>query len=243
MKYSFGLVAIFIIVMFFNCSKDDNGPTAPSNKDNYTYKTVKIGNQVWMAENLKVTNYRNGDAIPNVTDDSEWASLSTGAYCNYDNNEQNAATLGRLYNWYAVNDSRKIAPKGWHVPTDEEWKQLEMVLGMSQSEADKIGWRGTDEGGKLKETGTLHWKDPNIGATNESGFSALQAFFRFKNGDFSYRVSGSNEFTYFWSSTESDTSNAFYRYLINDQMIIGRDDGDKHFGFSIRCVKDNVGPE
>ena len=141
--------------------------------DGNTYQTVKIGDQWWMAENLKVTCYRNGDAIPNITDGTTWASLSTGAYCEYNNDINNVATYGRLYNWYAVTDSRNIAPAGWHVPSDAEWKQLEMYLGMSQSEADATGWRGTDEGGKLKEVGTMHWNSPNTGATNESGFTAL----------------------------------------------------------------------
>jgi uncharacterized protein (TIGR02145 family) len=120
--------------------------------DGNTYQAIKIGDQWWMAENLKVTHYRNGDPIPNVTDSTEWSNLATEAYCVYENDESIAETYGYLYNWYVVNDSRNIAPEGWHVPTDEEWKELEMFLGMSQSEANGTGWRGTDEGGKLKET-------------------------------------------------------------------------------------------
>lgn len=114
--------------------------------DGNTYKTIQIGNQRWMAENLKVTRYRNGTAIPTVTSNTDWFNLTTGAYCNYDNSTSDAAIYGRLYNWYAVNDSRNIAPTGWHVPSDEEWKTLEKYLGMSQSEADDTGWRGTNEG-------------------------------------------------------------------------------------------------
>ena len=107
--------------------------------------------------NLKTTKYRNGDVIYFVTDSATWGELSTAAYCYYDDIKTNSTDYGALYNWYAVNDSRNIAPAGWHVPTDDDWKELEMYLGMSQSEADDIDYRGTDEGGNVKETGTEHW--------------------------------------------------------------------------------------
>ena len=110
----------------------------------------------------------------------------------------NVATYGRLYNWYAVADSRNIAPTGWHVPSDAEWKQLEMYLGMSQSEADGLAVRGTTEGGKMKEAGTTHWLNPNTGATNESGFSGLPGGYRGYNGSY-YGIGGIADF---WSSTE-----------------------------------------
>ncbi|MCK5521433.1 MAG: fibrobacter succinogenes major paralogous domain-containing protein, partial [Candidatus Marinimicrobia bacterium] len=111
--------------------------------DGNTYKVVKIANQIWMAENLKVTKYRDGTVIPDVTDAGAWTGLSTGAYCFYNNDANNAETYGALYNWYAVNGNTidtsrifELAPEGWHVPTDAEWKELEMFLGMSQSTAD-----------------------------------------------------------------------------------------------------------
>ena len=131
-----------------------------------------------MAENLKVTSYRNGEASSNETNNSEWANLSSGAWCSYNNDDGNVETYGLLYNWYAVDDSRNIAPSGWHVPTDEEWKELEIYLGMSQTDADNTNFRGTDEGGKMKESGTTHWNSPNTGATNESGFTALPGGYR-----------------------------------------------------------------
>ena len=137
--------------------------------DGNVYQTVKIGDQWWMAENLKVIHYQNGDGITKLPNNTVWSTYGEGAYCNYDNNDSNADIYGSLYNWYAVNDSRNIAPDGWHVPTDEEWKELEMFLGMSQSEANGTGWRGTDEGSKLKATSG--WSGFN--GTNESGFSAL----------------------------------------------------------------------
>jgi uncharacterized protein (TIGR02145 family) len=202
--------------------------------DGNIYRTVTIGTQVWMAENLKVTHYRNGDPIPNVTDGPTWAALTTGAYCEYNNSIANVATYGRLYNWYAVADSRNIAPAGWHVASDAEWKQLEMTLGMSQSQADAYGWRGTTEGGKLKETGTTHWITPNNGATNESGFSALPGGYRNLGG--TYLDMGSD--AYFWSSTESSSNSAWYRVLYCLNSDIGRGTNNKDYGFSVRCVRD-----
>jgi len=202
--------------------------------DGNVYQTVTIGTQLWMAENLKVIHYRNGDAIPNVTDATEWEILSTGAYCNYNNNSSNADTYGQLYNWYAVNDSRNIAPEGWHVPSDAEWKELEMYLGMSQSEADAEGLRGTDEGGKLKETGTTHWISPNTGATNESGFSALPGGYRNHDGYFS--IVGS--YAYFWSSTEYLSYFAWSRLLYYYYSVVNRISNDKECGFSVRCLRD-----
>jgi len=202
--------------------------------DGNVYGTVTIGGQVWMAENLKVTHYRNGDAVPNVTDNAAWSGLNSGAYCNYNNDINNVATYGRFYNWYAVVDSRNIAPAGWHIPTDAEWKQLEMYLGMSQAQADAIFSRGTTEGGKMKEAGTMHWFTPNIGATNESGFSALPGGYRETNGHSD--TMGSNAF--FWSSTEFDSGRAWYRHLSFSGSQVYRNYDDERFGFSVRCVRD-----
>jgi uncharacterized protein (TIGR02145 family) len=203
--------------------------------DGKIYQTVKIGNQWWMAENLKETEYRNGNAIQNVTDNSIWAGLSTGARCAYDNSESNASVYGYLYNWYAVSDSRNIAPPGWHVPTDEEWKTLEKHLGMSQSEADNSGERGTNEGGKLKETGTIHWFSPNEGATNESGFSALPGGYRYDYDGIFYYLGYSATF---WSSTELGANYAWYRYLYFSSSLVSRYINDKQDGFSIRLLRD-----
>ena len=174
--------------------------------DGNVYQTVKIGSQWWMAENLRVTHYRNGDAIPNVTDNTEWSNLTTGAYCNYDNYANNADTFGSLYNWYAVSDSRNIAPEGWHVPSDDDWKTLEMYLGMSQSEADGIEWRGTDEGSKLKSTSG--WYSDGNG-TDDYGFSAPPGGIRFYDGHYG-KVGYEARF---WSSTESDSYGTWNRAL------------------------------
>jgi uncharacterized protein (TIGR02145 family) len=204
--------------------------------DGNVYQTVTIGTQEWMAENLKVTHYRNGDAIPNVTDDITWQGLSIGGYCNYSNDVSNVATYGRLYNWYAVTDIRNIAPDGWHVASDVEWKQLEMHLGMSQAQADATDGRGTDEGGKLKEAGTTHWDSPNTGATNESGFSGLPAGIRsYTHGTFFYIGSDA----VFWTSTEFNSLFAWLRALHNSYSLVTRNClNNKGEGFSVRCVRD-----
>jgi uncharacterized protein (TIGR02145 family) len=232
--------AVFIINHVFiggsapdpNCC--DACPSTVTDYDGNVYQTVLIGDQCWMMENLKVTHYRNGDPIPNVTGDIEWSNLTTGGYCNYNHNEGNVVTYGRLYNWYAAADSRNLAPEGWHVPTDAEWKQLEIYLGMSQVDADNEGWRGTDEGGKLKEVGTLHWTSPNTGATNESGFTALPGGTRDDSGFFhSIGYVG-----HFWSSTEYNSLGAWYRCLIFNNQQVERDTYLKGGGYSVRCVKD-----
>jgi uncharacterized protein (TIGR02145 family) len=207
---------------------DDENPVGTvSDIDGNTYATIKIGNQWWMAENLKVTHYRNGDSIPNITDGAAWAGLATGAYCEYNNDPNNVATYGRLYNWYAVNDSRNIAPTGWRVPTDAQWQFL----------IDRLG--GDDvAGGKMKETGTVHWDSPNTGATNESGFSALPGGSRWINLSSGVYIS-MGTLTGFWSSTEENSSNAWCRALYYNKIeVVHSNLTIKLYGFSIRCVKD-----
>ena len=201
-------------------------------QDGNVYDIVKIGDQWWMVENLKTTHYRNGDPILNVSDNMEWVNLGTGAYCAYNNDNVNAAANGLLYNWYAVDDSRKIAPAGWHVPTDGEWKELEIVLGMSQSEADTTGERGMDEGSKLKATSG--WYN-NGNGTDESGFSALPGGYRSYGGGTFY---GIGDYGYWWSATEYNSSHACYRSLHYDTSAVFRGYYDKRLGFSVRLVRD-----
>jgi len=219
----------------FTGTYEEEGSGTVTDIDGNVYQTIKIGDQWWMMENLKVTHYRNGDPIPHVTDNGAWSDLTTGAYCEYDNNPSYVATYGRLYNWFAVDDNRNIAPEGWHVPTDAEWKQLEMYLGMSQAEADATGFRGTDEGGKLKETGTTHWSSPNTGATNESGFTALPGGYRNNLG--SYYNMGYDAI--FWTSTEYDDYYAWRRALYYDYSVVRRSTYyNSESGYSVRCVRD-----
>lgn len=206
--------------------------------DGNVYRTVKIGDQWWMAENLKVTHDRNGDAIPNVTNATEWSNLTRSAFCNYNNETDSEDTWGCLYNWYAVNSGNNIAPAGWHMPGDWEWKELEMILGMSQSEVDVEGWRGADIGGKLKETGTIHWTSTNEGATNESGFTALGSGMRMDNGSFA----GILDKTIFWTTIEmNDGNDGMARHLDHQYSTIGRLHNGKKYGFSVRCIRDASG--
>lgn len=187
-----------------------------------------------MAENLKVTRFRNNDSIPNITDDEIWRTLTTGAYCNYNNDEELVNTYGRLYNWYVVNDSRGIAPEGWHVPSDEEWTILTNTLG-----GELVA------GGKLKETGTKHWLDPNSEATNSTGFQGLPGGLRNPGwGNVHNPSSGGNfesigEEGHWHSTTEYDNRSINRRYLRYDNSQIGKwDPYPKGSGFSIRCIKD-----
>lgn len=202
--------------------------------DGNVYKTVLIGNLWWMAENLKVTHYRNGDLIFNKVDFKEWEyDLKIGAYCYYDNDSSYAVDYGALYNWYAVYDTRSIAPDGWHVPTEAEWQQLEMYLGMTFTEADNESKRGYDEGGKLKEIGVLHWNNPNIGATNESGFTARPGgYWGIIN---SCELIGTRAF--FWTATENSNDYAWIRSVATQHPFIIRYPDSKKCYMSVRCVK------
>jgi uncharacterized protein (TIGR02145 family) len=188
------------------------------------YQPLTIGSQVWMLKNLNVDHFSDGDSIREVTDPNEWATLKTGAWCYYNNDPAMGAIYGKLYNWFAVNDSRGLSPKGWHIPTDEEWSTLVTYLG-GESVA----------GGKIKETGTSHWFNPNTEATNESGFTALPGGRCYYNGAFDNIGFNSG----WWSSTESSPSNAWYRYLYCSSASVGRFNGSKESGFSVRCIKNN----
>lgn len=234
-----------IAIIFIACRKDDNnsangntvnttnGKTTAvfnsnvtydtmTDQDGNKYKTVTIGSQTWMAENLRTTKYNEGTSIPNVTGDDKWSGLAGGAYCNYENStsDDTIATYGRLYNWDAVNTG-KLAPIGWHVPSQLEWLQLINYLGDS------------DIGIKLKETSSLHWNgQPYNLSTNETGFTALPGGER-ENSFHSVGYSCN-----FWSSTLY-----FFRVSWYLKMDIYGDDADiqyksKEYGLSVRCVKD-----
>lgn len=197
-----------------------------------TPPNVKICNQTWMIKNLDVATYRNGDPIPNVTDAAAWTALTTGAYCYYNNDSATyAAIYGKLYNWYAVNDPRGLAPVGWHVPSDAEWNILTKCI---DPLADTTCNSCNTAGGPMKETGTIHWLSPNTGATNSSGFTGLPGGNRFWTGPFT----SFGGFGFWWSSTENGTSYAWYRYLDYSQSYIFRHFYSGNYGFSVRCVKD-----
>jgi uncharacterized protein (TIGR02145 family) len=192
--------------------------------DGNNYKTITIGTQKWMAENLKVTHYRNGDPIPNVSDGSIWKILNTGASCDNSNIPSNTITYGKLYNFYTVSDPRNVCPTGWHVPFDAEWTILVDYLG-----GENIA------GGKLKENGTEHWQNPNVGATNTSGFTALSGGWRLNNGEY-YLVGGIGGL--WWTSSLYNMNSASNRYIYNDYTNVNRNFSDLKYGLSIRCIKD-----
>jgi len=218
--------------------------------DENTYNAIKIGNQWWMAENLKVTHYPDGDEIPLVTGNDNWAALLDNnddkAYCYYnDNTGGEAETYGALYTWAAAMDGatstddnpsgiQGVCPTDWHLPSDDEWKELEMYLGMSESQADNINWRGNNEGGELKESETLHWDSPNTGANNQSGFTALPGGMRPDDDGICVNIRNGG---LWWTTTQYDGTTAWYRHLQHVRETVGRWRFEKSRGYSVRCVK------
>jgi uncharacterized protein (TIGR02145 family) len=195
------------------------------------YNTVVIGTQTWMAENLKTTKYNDNSDITNVTDNAEWAALTSEAYCWYGNDETtNKQLYGALYNWYAVHEGN-LCPTGWHVPSDAEFKTLEMHLGMTQTQADGFSWRGTDQGTRLKNT--AGWTTGN--GTNTVGFAALPGGYRYY---FDGGFAGAGTIGYFWSSEQVSPTNAYYRRLDGANAGVYREGAVKSAGKSVRCIKD-----
>lgn len=196
--------------------------------DSNIYHVVKVGTQYWLRENLRVTHYRNGDDIPNVPGDTPWKTLTTGAYCIYDNQVPNDTTFGNLYNWHALSDSRGLCPADWHVPSDAEWTTMGDFLGGNSV-----------AGGKLKSTGTIEggtglWYAPNTDATNSRGFTGLPGGYRINYGTF-YSLSNVG---YFWSSTDTASVNAWNFVLDANNGNLKRIYNLKTNGFSIRCCRD-----
>lgn len=187
-----------------------------------SFSNVRICNQVWMIKNLDITSYRNGESIPHVTDPAVWSNLTTAAWCWYNNDSATyAATYGRLYNWYAVNDPRGLAPAGWHIPTAAEWSAL----------VDCMGGVAI-AGGKMKSVNG--WDAPNANATNYSGFSGIPGGVCGVNGNFA----GVGYNGFWWSSTDAGPSNASGVALVNAAEDLSVFDYLKKNGFSIRCVRD-----
>jgi len=224
---NFFVYLVLVLSLIAGCKKDDgdNNPAGTvKDVEGNVYHTVTIGTQTWMIENLMTTKYRNGDPIPLVPDSAQWIALSTGAICYYDNNSANGNTYGLLYNWYAVNDPRNIAPEGWHVPTREEWNTLITFLG-----------GGMVAGGKLKEAGTTHWNSPNTGATDEAGFKGLPAGGRRFTGEFQ----SLGQSTLIWTSTNQNATEAWPIGLAyNSELLFNSFSMNKNSGFSVRCIKD-----
>ncbi|MDX9929421.1 MAG: fibrobacter succinogenes major paralogous domain-containing protein [Bacteroidales bacterium] len=229
------LIIILIAINLTGCLKvlgPHDIPTTVTDIDGNTYNTVVIGTQAWFKEDLKTTKYNDGTPIPHVTRNAEWETLTSGAYSYY-NNSGSTIEYGALYNWYTVdnnkatrmasNGGKNICPVGWHVPSDDEWTTLATYLG------------GKDiAGGKLKAEGTFYWAEPNKGATNETGFTALPGGIRIHDGTFnSRRLAG-----IWWSTTEYSSTTALRKVIVNNYTYLGGHDNPKQVGLSIRCIKD-----
>jgi len=191
--------------------------------DSNIYKTIVIGTQIWMAENLRTVKYRNGDSIQEVTADSLWGHSTLAAYCNYANSQSidSIATYGRLYNWYALSDSRKIAPAGWHVATYDDWMTLHYYFGVN-------------DGAALKEKGEKHWLSPNTDAENNSGFTALPGGMRTPDGNYDTKGTWGNWWCPKIYNSDVDLMiNFLYNNIQGGSGYVG-----KNYGLSVRCVKD-----
>jgi len=211
---------LFAALLMAGCN--GNAPKTVTDIDGNSYGTVKIGDHVWMSENLRVSRYRNGDPIPELTAGASWAAQSAGARCSYDNDAENGKTYGMLYNWRAVSDQRGLAPEGWHVASDKEWRELAEALGGEE-----------EAGGALKAPGK--WSDSASESAKSSGFDALPSGAR-RDADGVFLMRG--QFARFWTSTPASNGKARARALgFYDNALRGGEVGPKN-GFAVRCVKD-----
>jgi len=209
-----------------------------TDQDGNMYITMEFGDQVWMVDNLKVTHYRDGTEIQfhTYTSYPSWYNLTTGAYSIYNSDTNNLGTYGALYNWYAVADTHIISPEGWHVPTDAEWMELEIFLGMDSSEVDNTYYRGSNEGSKLAGTAAL-WNNGALKNDPEfsvSEFTALPSGCRTNSGNYF----GLSDWAFFWTATDYGEHHSMRRVLYYDQMGVQRLYSELNYGFSIRCVRD-----
>jgi uncharacterized protein (TIGR02145 family) len=240
---------LFSLFAFNSCNKEDNNNqsttsvtncgllTKVTDIDGNEYKTVKIGEQFWMTENLRTKRYSNGDTIQNINNPNQSIDINSGYWIHYNNDSQFENPYGKLYNWYAVVDERGLCPTGWHTPNDDEWTQLELTLGVTEIEASEItvGWRGESEnvGGKMKATEL--WQSPNSGANNLSCFSGLPGGYFSENFTFSnHGLAGD-----WWSSSEESSMYAVaHRLDYTNSGCFRFPSISKSNGLSIRCVKD-----
>lgn len=240
MKNKLHIVFLSLLISLVSCTKKEEDKPAQetgtvTDVEGHVYKTVKIGNQWWMAEDLKTTKYRSGTSIRTTSDTLEWESDTTGMY--YDKKNNNNVVIGKYYNDYVITNANQLAPEGWHLPSDAEWKELERSIGINTADADNSGWRGSNEGDKLKIKGPDGWTaSENVWGTNESGFTALATgcvLFNFKLADPGYFATG-----FWWTSTTHENNEAWYRYLDYKKSSIFRSHCLKGYGYSVRCVKD-----
>jgi uncharacterized protein (TIGR02145 family) len=243
MKKTYRILILTLVIGSFlmltsNCSKDvNNKPTTSETAkdiDGNVYHTVTIGTQVWMVENLKTTNFRNGDPIPNVTDSAAWRNLRSAAYCNYNNDVTIGNKYGKLYNWFAINDSREITPSGWHIPTNDEWNTLISYVnanlntsgGIAKALAAKTDWISSTDAGAIGN---------DLTKNNSSGFTAVPGGYCHSSGAF-YSIGEDGDW---WSSTEPNVYGVWVRSLhFNVSFLITGTTPNKENGFSVRCIKD-----
>lgn len=227
------VTGLFCFLFIVSCKKDDSDTV--KDIDGNVYKTIFIGGKTWMAENLRTTKFRDGTAIPYVTGESDWAALTSAAYCWPENNAAYKSPYGGLYNGYAVLDIRGLCPAGWHIATDGDWIALELEMGLPQAEAYLDAIRAEDQnvGGKLKAT--INWDAPNLGANNSSGFSAYGTGYRRPTGEFNWFRQWTG---YLTSTPATNPGNFWMRYLGYDLKGIDRHERSRDYGYSARCVKD-----
>jgi len=218
-RISRAILITLSVFLIYSCKKDN--VYTIKDVDGNVYTSIKIGTQEWLVENLQTTKYRNGDSIGTTTPSTKdiTAESEPKYQWAYDGDENNVAIYGRLYTWYSVTDSRNLCPIGWHVPNNSEWSALTTYLGGIYV-----------AGGKMKETGTIHWLSPNTGATNESGFTAIPGGSRI--------YSGIGFYGFWWSATELDGTNAYDIELDYNYSTLFNFVDTKKAGFSVRCIKD-----
>jgi uncharacterized protein (TIGR02145 family) len=224
-----------LIVMLLGCSKEDSpgASSALEDLDRNKYTAITIGKQTWYKENLSVSKYSDGTDIPEVSDPSEWSTLTTGAWCYYNNDSSNEEVFGKLYNWYAVagifdqaslnNASlrKKLAPQGCHIPADSEWTALANNL-------------GSNAGGQMKQEGTENWVETNFDVTNSSLFTGLPSGICITNGSFHFL----SYHGYWWSATPRDSETARNRSLNYNSNIVCTSYDNIKYGLSVRFIKD-----
>ncbi len=219
MKKQLGVLGLALMFVGFNT----NAQVTMKDGDGKVYGTILTGSTYWIDQNLSTSKYANGDAIANVDDNTAWSLLTTGAWSFYDKSSGNGSTYGKLYNWYAVDDSRGVCPTGWRVPTNTDWNNLGKTLG-----GDSLA------GGKLKQTGTTFWSAPNTAATNQIGFNAMPSGYRGNGGAYGSLTGNA----YFWVRESYNGTDAVGRNILYNSKALVTEHNNKLNGFAIRCVKD-----
>ncbi|MFO0452137.1 MAG: fibrobacter succinogenes major paralogous domain-containing protein [Pseudomonadota bacterium] len=248
-KFTKGMILLLFAPLLISCNPDeeeeeDDEPISTliqfgngvTDIEGNQYQTVIIGNQEWMAENLRTKTYNNGDPITQNTDPDLWPFQDQGLWTWYDNDPVNETPYGVLYNWNAAMDSRSLCPSGWHVPSDDEWGQLTLFLDPTADTTCESCVHSSTAGGKLKSTGIQHWQTPNSLASNESGFSGMPGGYLSST----FYFSDLTELGLWWSSTEPalNSNYAINRTLYFDSANIGEYYSSKGFGLCVRCIKD-----